>query len=788
MIPLLEGDYSSSTREFLSAPPGWVTALLIIPAILVIVGLIYRREASSASVRGKWLLGGLRVLAILILLLVLYEPVEKSQVFSVTRSVVAVVMDESASMDRKESYEDDLSRALETAAGLGSGESVEDLSRADLSSRVLTNPDTGLLDRLKDKVDVEFMAFAREVRPLSNPGELEPIGEATALGDAILAALDQYRHRNISGVIVISDGQQNTGRDPAEVARIASGENVPVYTVGVGNPEPPRNVAILEINAPDVALVNDEVAIEITLRSEGYEGEGAEVIVTERNDNLELESRGFILAGRKEQQTEIVYFKPEREGDYSLEIRIPTKRGELFEDDNVRIHPLRVEPEVIRVLYVEGRPRWEYRYLKNHLLRAENFKVQCLLTSASGDFIQESSDGVASLTRFPPTRLDLFEYDVLILGDVAPDEIDAFHSRDTTTDLLRDIHDFVNVGGGLILLAGELHTPRDYRDSLIADVLPVEIGNPEEEEKYKEDSGPFRPALPDPSHPHNIVRLEKDPDLNRMLLEDPSKGLAPMRWYAPVRRKKRGATVLLEHPLNSNRDGPHVLAATTRVGDGRTLYVGFDETWLWRKPYGDRYPERFWRSAVRHVAIGKLRRADKRFDLRTDKERYNLGEVIQLSLRVLDSDFRESTAERQVVHVEKAEGAPEVLDAYRQEDGLYERAVRADRPGTYRFWMEDISQPDKRLSARVVEVQIPRVEILNPSLDRKQLEEIAEITQGRYRGLHQFGDLVEELDGNSRRIPVRTEQESLWDRWQLLILVIGLLATEWGLRKRFNLL
>jgi hypothetical protein len=783
-----EGDVSVTEFQLLGAPPLWVTVLLIIPAIVLLVAFVYRREPSSAGRRIKTALAGLRIVTIVILLLVLFQPVNRSQVFSVSRSILAFLIDESASMDRREEYGPELAEALDRAAGLEPDTDPSSLSRAELVQRVLANPATDVIGRLEEKVDLQYFGFAKSARPLVDPAAAQANGEATAIGEALLSVLNELRHQNLSGVVLVSDGQSNWGRSTAEVARFAVSEGIPVHTVGVGNPARPQNVAILEVSAPDVALVHDEVALEVTVLSEGFEGEPAELVIHERTSGEELASSSMTLSGDESQQTETIYFKPDREGEYVLEVSIPVKPGEQFSDDNVRVHHLRVEPEVIRVLYVEGRPRWEYRYLKNLLLRAENFKVQCLLTSASADFIQESTDGVPALTRFPPTRQDLFQYDVIILGDVAPDEIDYLGSRGSTEDLLRDIRDFVTIGGGFIMSAGQLHSPRDYRDTAIADILPVEIGNPEEAEAEKQDRGPFRPHLPDPLRPHDIVRLEKDLELNRQLLEDDTYGLAPMRWYAAVRRAKPGAEIILQHPTNGNRYGPHVLAAATRIPEGRTLFLGFDETWLWRRPYGDRYTERFWRAAVRHVAIGKLRRTDKRFDLRTDKERYNLGELVQISVRVLDENFRPAREESWPLRVQRPDGPYEDLLGYRQEDGLYERTVRADRPGTYRFWIEDSSQPDKRLSQRIVEVQVPRLEILNPSLDQPFLSNLAGTTGGMAVALHELGELAENVQGDSRRIPVRTEQQDLWDRWEVLALVMALLTCEWAVRKRFNLL
>ena len=787
------GETVSEQLTFVSAPPLWVIVLILVPALAIFVGFIYRREGQSATSRAKLLLGLLRFGVVAILLLVLFQPVSESKVFAVNRSTVGVLIDESLSMDRAEEYDQDLAEDLAAAAGIAASE-VSATARAELVRKTMKRDGVDLMAELGERVDPHLYGFATSLRPIGAADETlsgadEPARGATAIGDALLGSLSELRHKTLSALVVVTDGQSNQGKDPFEIAAAAHADGVVVHTVAVGNPAEPRNVAVLAVDAPDAAMVEETVPVEISLSSRGFESEPGEITVTDKASGEHLARHDFSLSARGGQQTETLYFKPNREGEYLLEVKFVPKPGEQFTDDNVRTLPLRVQPEVIKVLYVEGRPRWQYRYLKDVLLRAPNVKAQCLLTSAASDFIQESSEGLPALTRFPPTRKDLFQYDVIILGDVAPDEIDAnYQSRSSTADLLGEIKEFVELGGGFIMVAGQLHSPRDYRDTQIADILPVEVGDPDEERASAHDKGAFRPHLPDWELPHRIVTLETDLPKNKKLFEDPEVGLPGMWWYQPVRRAKQGAEVILVHPTNRNRFGEHVLMAATRVPAGRTLFVGFDETWRWRMPYADRYTERFWRAAIRDVAIAKLRSSDKRFDLRTDKERYNLGEPIELAVTVYDEDFRRSREETQLVHAQKVDRAPEEFVAHRTDEGIYTRTVRADVPGTYRFWLEDPAQGGKRLSQRAVEVHVPMLEFVNPSLDRPRLESIAHATDGRCVGLHELPELLRGLSGESRRVPIRTERKDLWDRASVLLAVVALLTIEWIFRKKYNLL
>lgn len=784
---------------FASAPPLWVIVLVIVPALVLLVGYVYRREGASAGGRMRGLLAGLRLAAIALLLLVLFQPVQESKVYAVHRSTIGIVLDESLSMDRAEEYEAELAGRLASAAGVAPAE-VAQLPRGELLRRILKRPAAGAeaaVDRLAtlaERVDPRLYAFAAGTRAVASiddvlRGGADPARGATAIGDALGNALAELRHRQLTTLVVVTDGQSNQGRDAAEIAAAAAADGITVHAVAVGNPAEPKNVALLAVDAPDLAMVEETVTVAVSLAARGFEGEPGVLTITDRAGGAELARHDFTLSARGGQQSETLYFKPTREGDYQLDVRFTPKPGEQFTDDNLRTVALRVQPEVIKVLYVEGRPRWQYRYLKDILLRAPNVRAQCLLQSAASDFIQESTKDVPALTRFPPTRKDLFQYDVVILGDVAPDDLDkGYMSRPTTMDLLGELAEFVQLGGGLIMVAGQLHAPRDYRDTPIADILPVEIGDFEEERAAVQDRGRFRPHLPDWELPHRIVALENEPKLNQRLLEDAEVGLPGMWWYAPVKRAKPGAEVILVHPTNKNRYGEHVLMAATRVPAGRTLWIGFDETWRWRMPLGDRYTERFWRAAIRDVALQKLRSSDKRFDLRTDKERYVLGEPIEVAVRVYDEEFRPSRDDSQVIHLQRADKAPEETLAQRTDDGQYARTLRADAPGTLRLWLEDPAQAGKRLSQRAVEVQVPMLEFINPSLDRPRLEALAAAGGGRCVGLDELPQLLESLAGEVRSVPIRTERRDVWDRWELLAAVMGLLTLEWILRKKANLL
>jgi hypothetical protein len=340
--------------------------------------------------------------------------------------------------------------------------------------------------------------------------------------------------------------------------------------------------------------------------------------------------------------------------------------------------------------------------------------------------------------------------------------------------------------------AGILHSPANYMDTPIADLLPVVPGNQVEQRLIAGPYGeqPFRLSLENPLDPPEVLRLDMDPVKNRRLWEDPEVGLSGFYWYYPVERAKPGAEILARHPEKGNRHGKHVIMAATYFPEGRTVFLGVDSTWRWRFPYRDRYTDIFWRKLVRYLAQNKLRRKDYRFDLNTDRSRYDLNERIRVTARIRDVDFKLSEKPWQKVKRMDPLTRVDEIELSLLEPGSYERTLVAQEPGTYQLWIEDEAEPAAVKHALTsFTVTLPHLEAENPVLDEEVLEEVARNTGGSYHGLHAFSELVDSLKDEKQIRPLKDpERRDLWSSWWALLLFTGLIAFEWILRKRQNLL
>jgi len=771
-VPLLAAAGPSLTEttrlSFLSAPPVWVLVLVVLPAVIAFAVWSYARRDKGRGLRSAAVL---RALVLGLLIVFLMQPVRLTQKMIVERPVAAVLLDDSASLRERDLPE------LARSAGLPA-----EATRSEVVSALLA-PE---LTRLSERYEVQLFAFGEGLRALGGLSDLAAADGSTALGDALASLAAETRGRQLAQVLVVTDGRSNAGREPAAAVTALSARRVPLHFVGVGDPDVPPDVRVASVNAPEIALAGDTVSFEVSVAARGFPGAPATLVITDSSNGAELAREDFRLAdtaGASEQVVR-VGFVPAVEGDLDLVLRVLPQPAERDTANNSQRRLLRVEPGRIRVLYVDGYPRYEYRFLKDSLLRLSNVEVQVLLLDASPEFLQESSPGLPALLRFPPTLTDLLQYHVIIFGDVHPQDLGPDHERH-----LSDIKSFVEAGGGFLLQAGKRDAPREYANTPIAEILPVILGDSLTEWGHVHDPGaPFRPRLSRARDPHEIVTLMSDVERNRELWETGS-GLAPLTWYWPVARARASAEVLLSHPDSSNSDGPHVLLATMFWPQGRTAWLGTDETWRWRFRFLETYREPFWKNLVRYLALNRLRRSDYRFELSTDVSEADVGARVTVTARVRDAEFEPLGTEVFPVEVQRPDGRRESLSAERQQPGIFVTTLAASELGPWRLWLEDpLDSAAGPRSPRVLNVRLPSAENDDPLLDEQLLRQLAAAGGGRYLRLSEAPRFVAGWrDPPRERAVDEPEREELWSGYPQLLLLLGLLSAEWILRKRNNL-
>lgn len=776
--------------QFQNMPALWVVGLVVVPLVIGFAwwsyGGLTRIEPGTRAV-----LSVLRGLAILVCLFAIAQPILEIRHYTQIQSQVHILVDDSASMQLQDTYPDAEQKvSLRAASGI---DDLSTLTRSELVHRVLEKTG-GLVEELRKTHVVRLFRFTRKPLPVKDLTELTSKGTSSPIGDALDLHLSAVGATPLDAVILVSDGRSNVGLPPIEVASKYRAADLSLHTIGVGDSNPPRNVRIIGPAGPKEALRQEEVVFDIKVVAEGMERRPVNVTLeASRNGGpyTKVDTRPARLGKDGEPLRVRAIHAFQDAGDYTLRFKVTEFPEETHLEDNVDVRFLRVNDEKIRVLYLEDVPRWEYRYIHKGLKRVdESIVMQSYLFDASGDFHQEHSDGLRNLVDIPRTKKELFQYHAILIGDIDPQRLGT--TEEQRNLWMRLLVEFVEFGGGVGFIFGDGFMPEAYRGTILQDLMPVVLESLADYQKAKgriDRIEKFRLELSNPAAPHDIALLTRDIPHNARLFERDLEGL---RVYYPVQQPKAGAQVILRHPVHKNRFGKRAVATVGSYSRGRTFFMATDETWLWRKNFGEYYHDTFWRNVVRHLAENRLRRRDDRVDLRLNKVVAETGEPIKIMLTKHDDQLRPSAEREAVVFLRRADSEPDrrVLRAVPGELGNYQGTFTLDRPASISVLVFDNDNPsDKVLAREDVLVKIPDRELKHSSQDRATLETTAQASKGgRYVFLGNAAELAK--DFRDRRAPdteIRREVQTLWDKWWILAVVLGLLAAEWILRKRARL-
>jgi hypothetical protein len=596
------------------------------------------------------------------------------------------------------------------------------------------------------------------------------------MGDAIAATLDEFAGQPLAGIVVLSDGGNNQGEDPVTTAGRAGERRVPLFTVGIGDPTPPCDLSIASLLVDDVVRKGDEVTVTVGLKQSGLTGKSTHV--TLRQDGKELSSQTLKLADTGQQELSFNY-KPQQAGAHSLQVSAAPLPGELTTANNARSNRVRVVEKRLKILYLEGSPRWEYRYLKNAILRDPSIRFACLLLDSEPS---GGGEGNLKIPGFPSDRKSLFEYDIVILGDVP---------RSSLTDAqLRLLQAFVEErGGSLVLIAGEAHMPWEYRGTPLEALLPATL--PVARHDYTAEE-PFGLRLTDAGRRHPILQIEPDPEANSRRWES----LPGSYWCGLTERVKPGASVLLEtgYPPSgwigsggSAAHSPLPLVILQPVGEGTTFLSLMDSTWRWRYRLGDTYFYRYWGQVLRTLTPHELPGGNRLVKLTADRDSYLPGERVVLRARALTPTFHPVRVPALAATVTRDDGTrtPLRLDALAGNAGVYTADWTPPRAGKYRVTLPAPSGDG--MAEATFTVEGAPLELREPEMNRDLLQRVARASGGAYLELADLERLPSRIPDRSERHVTRSERP-LWDAPLPLAIFSVLLVGEWVLRKKAGLL
>lgn len=773
-------------------PEGWICAMLLVGAF-VFSGFIYRRERHDASTPMRVFLAILRGLLIVIALIILFEPVIAVEHLERRRGVIAVLIDESRSMSirdrlRRDEQVDRLRKALGSAFKMKndkgeevtstrlSREDLEKLARIDIANWLVVDEELDLLKRLGKKGRLKLYHFSSRIWPRRGepgevvPGEALPEGNVTALGRCLRMAINDLKGLPICAVIILSDGRSNAGESPDSAAAYAKTKGIPVFTVAIGDPEEPKDIEISGVEAPEVVSARDYVNIEAFVSSKGYPG--YKVKVSLLDGEKEVVSEDMVLQRDGGKQMARLRFKPEKPGEFNYTLRVSALPDELLEENNSERVRMRIIEEKTKVLYLEGAPRWEYRYLKNALIRDTAVEAACLLWRDEKGFFREGSVMTES---FPDDIQGLLKFDVIVLGEVPPDTF--------TDEQLKLLKTFVSDhAGGLMVVSGPRYAPAAYSGNPVGEMLPIVFDGSVRSDGMGALADGFRLELSEAGKVHEVCRLNPAGGQANM---EVWQSLPPLFWCFPAKRAKAAATVLATHPVERGDDEKKLpVIATQFYGSGRTMFIGSDSLWRWRWGVGERFFYRFYSQAIQYLAYGKLYGAQKRFSLSFDSAEVAMGEKVRMRARVLDRDFKAAAYESVdvIVEAEGVEPRKVELKAIPGSPGLYEGEFLPPAQGSFVVKADVPGEGSTQVGS--FEVRMPRREFADPRTDEAALRNLSAgaADGGAFLAIDELGGLPEKV--KSRDEEIYTESQIvLWDTWRMLVLFAVLITAEWLLRR-----
>ncbi len=718
--------------------------VLLLGTFAVLTWAAYRRTVFSRRVLDAAALPLLlRLILLLLLTLLLFRPqLVLSRIVPQT-GVLAVLVDDSASM----------------------GLPADNPRGAPLQE--LLADGGGFMKRLGEDFQLRRFVFSSGLE--SNPGIPSSFsGSQTDLGTTLSELVKRTEPLPLAAVLLFTDGANN-GAPLGSAVEAFRRRGVPVYTIGCGPEQLSRDLQLDDVYLPRSVLEGSKITARVVLRQTGFGGRSVTVSVRDGATLLQAVEHRLDVSSERNQIE--LSFALNTSGVRSLEFTVEPLEGESIPQNNRVVLPVEVRHRPVRVLLVEGRPRWEFKFLRRAVGEDPLLQVESLLRTALNKYYRQGVEGEDSLAQGFPTRVeDLFQYEGLILGDV---EAGFF-----TFGQLEAVREFVlRRGAGLLVLGGSTPAAEGWGGTPVEEALPVWWQGSDREAVNRPVSvdltslGVRQPAL----------SFDPDPERNRNLWRE----LPQLIDHQPVGSLKPGAVVLLE--ILGENDSRHPLLVYQRFGEGLSFAWLTGSSWRWQMglEHTDQRHETFWRQLLRWL----VETAEPPVSIMAPEAIPVPGREMQATVFVRDRAYLPIDSAEVRLRVIGPEGLEEEISAEwdPQASGLYRAAFAPRREGLYRLEtsieLHDGGGPDLESRPTYFLVGSREIEYFNPVQDRSLLENLAAMTGGRYYRLDDVERLPDEIVYRSQGI-TRTQVLELFNMPVLLLLVLSLLIGEWWLRRR----
>ena len=752
--------YARGQFALLGAWPKWMLVVLILAAAAGLAWLIRSRMTQAVPlIRGwrAWVIWVLQAMLVAVLLVLLWQPAITVAELKPQQNIIAVLVDDSRSMAISEGG---VTRQAQAVKALENGV-LASLNRSFQTRLYRVDAVAARIDRLTD---------------------LEPHAPSTRIGDSLRQLSEETSDLPIGAIVLLSDGADNAGGIDPEAISALRARHIPVHTVGFGLERAEHDVELDDAVVAPRALADSRLAARITLHQRGYAGAGVSLTVRDVSTNQAkvLASRTIRLGSDGNLQTETLLFNIGSAGARTLQIAAAPLPGEQNLANNILTRVVNVGSSPRRILYVEGEPRWEYKFIRQ--AEEDDRMVQIVSmdrTSQNKIYRQGIADPKELADGFPSRPEELFVYQGLIIGSV-----EAGYFTPGQQELIREFVD--RRGGGLLLLGGQFAlADGGWKGSSLTDLLPTTLPT---------EAGTFhREADPKNGITHTTAELAAagvDSIITR-LVDDPAANAA--RWktlpylmdYQDPGTPKPGAAVLANMITPEGRTLP--LLTTESFGRGRTAIMATGGSWRWQmsSPLGDTAHDLFWQQLLRwlvsdtpgHVAASVP--AQMLLDNGT----------VMLSAEVRDPQYNPAPDARVEAHILGPSGVSALVEMTPVPDnpGRFEGTWSAPRAGAY-LTEVTAERAGQELGRDVLSFQRMDgvAESFHTEQNRDLLERLATQTGGQYWKPSDLGKLANRIPFSEAGVTMR-ETKDLWDLPLVLLVLLLLRFSEWWLRRKWGI-
>jgi len=723
--------------------PIWTLAAAIVAMAILLFWHVRRHHGMLTGIRPLviWLLEtGL----IALLLFLLWHPALSVATLRPQQNVVAILVDDSRSM------------------------SIRDVSqsRADAAKAILKS---GLTSRLARAFQVRLYRFGAEAERVQNPDRFTGTAPASRIGSSLKQVLAESSSLPLGAIVLVSDGADNSGGVDRDTVAEVRRQHIPIHTIGIGREHPVRDVEISDVTVPARALPDSRVTAQVTLQNWGLSGENARITV--KDGAKVLASQDVKLKAEGTAQMESLVFNAGLAGPRTLEIAVDPISGEENRENNRVSRLINVQGLKPRILYIEGEPRWEFKFIRRALDDDRTIEMASMLRTTENKVYRQGISNPKELEDgFPAKAEELFAYQGLIIGSV---EVNYF--TPAQQDLIRE---FVNRRGGGALFLGGRATLADggYAKSPLADLLPVRL--PDSKNTFHREFVPQE--LTGAGRLSTLCRIEENPERNA----ERWKKMPMLANYQEVGEAKPGAVVLLEVNPGQRRRSP--LFAVENYGRGRTALFASAGSWRWKmwQDHTDKSHTTFWQQMFRYLVSetpGQVVATTPRAVL-SDETR------VPLRVEVRDRSYKPVSNARVQANIVGPDGVGAQVELAPQpsEEGVYTGEYSAAKPGSY--VAEILAAREKEDVGRDV-LTFRRedgvAENFRTGQNRELLEKLAEETGGKYYTASDAQKLADEISYSEAGITTR-ETRDLWDMPAVFLLALMLRGSEWLLRRKWG--